>query len=400
MRIIANSRIALLLGGLVVCAAMVASSAPAFAQADTTREKNSKKKGDDKDNAPMTAEDSAAALAKKEKNREKDALKANSRPLFAVAEPLEFTLIANYGALARDRDTLSTKRFDGTLIVADSSGVERRIPVKLRTRGHYRLLARNCRFVPLRIVFPDSGLKGTPFAGQKGIKLGTHCQNGDGRYDDYTRREYLAYKLFNEVTDRSFRARLARATYIDSASHKAVDTRVALFIESEDDLATRIGGKMRELRGALFDDVHAEQLLLMSLYQYAIGNTDFSLYALHNVRVTQTRDGVTYPLAYDFDFSGLVNAHYATPDPRMGIRTVRDRRFRGPCRSLAEYQAAAQQFVVRKAAMMNAIAAVPGMDKGDRSAATEYLGEFFQTLENPRRFKGDIVDACERKPGV
>jgi hypothetical protein len=324
---------------------------------------------------------------------------AENRALFRTREPVAFTLIANYGVISRDRDTLSTKRFDGTVVVMDSAGVERRIPVRLRTRGHYRLLARNCRFVPLRIDFPDSGLKGTPFAGQKGVKLGTHCQP-DRRYDNITRRDYLAYRLFNVLTERSFRVRMAVGTYIDSASGKTVDTRPALFYENEDEVARRMDAKIRELRGAVFADVDAEALLLMAVFQYMIGNTDWSLYALHNVRIAMGTNGVTWPLAYDFDFSGLVNAHYATPDPRMGIRTVRDRKFRGPCREESEVRALAALILSKKDALLAEVAAVPGLGKREQEDSRDYLIGFFRTLEDPRELKSELVDNCERRPGV
>lgn len=357
-----------------------------------------KKKG--KADEPRTPGDSAARAEAKARKDAESQRKANTRALFADTAPIEFSLIANYGALAKDRDTLSTKRFWGTLLVADSAGAERRIPVTLRTRGHFRLLARNCRFVPIRIDFPDSGRKNTPFAGQSGIKVGTHCQNGDERFDRYTRREYLAYRVFNQVTPLSFRARLARGTYIDSASGKTVATHVAMFIENEDDLARRAGGKIAELRGALFDDLQADQLLAMSLFQYAIGNTDFSLYALHNTRLLQVPVGPPIPLAYDFDFSGLVGAHYATPDPRMGIRRVQDRRFRGPCRPADQYLVAARRFLDNKAVILGEIERVPGMTADEQKEVREYLQSFFAVLENPGRFKREVLDACESKPGL
>lgn len=386
-----GSTVACRISALVFALAVaMGTPAPGFAQA----EKGAKEKKADK---PLTAADSAKAEAEKREDR---ARKANSRALFSTAEPLEFTLIANYGVISRDRDTLSTKRFDGVVVVKDSTGADRRIPVRLRTRGHYRLLARNCRFVPLRIDFPDSGLKGTPFAGQKGIKLGTHCQNNDDRYDDYTRREYLAYSLFNVVTEKSFRARLATGTYVDSASGKEVAKRAALFIESETDVGRRLGANIREVRGALFDDLDVDQLMNVSFFEYAIGNTDFSIYALHNVRVATTTTGVVYPLAYDFDFAGIVNAHYATPDPRMGIRTVRERRYRGPCKPLEAYQAAATRFSARKELMLTTVDAVSGLSKNDKADTKSYLQDFFAAIENPGRLKRELLDYCEKKGGV
>ena len=384
---------------LAACLGILLGPLVAFSLLGQQDTAGARRKDKEKGGGPKvrTTADSARREAKQRAER---AHKSAQRALFAESQPLEFSLIANYGAIARDRDTLSTKRFTGTVVVKDSLGADRTIPVQLRTRGHFRLLSRNCRFVPLRITFPDSGVGHTPFAGQRSVKLGTHCQNNDGRYDDYTRREYLAYTLFNAVTPKSFRARLARGTYIDSATGKSIATRVAMFIESEDDLARRMGGKIQELRGALFDDLLTEPLMDASLFQYAIGNTDWSLFGLHNARVMVMPDGKVIPVIYDFDFSGLVNTHYAGPDPRMGIKTVRDRLYRGPCQAPDAFVAAAARFTSRKAAMLSAIASVPDFSGGEQRLARDYLDGFFTVIESPGRFRREVIEACEKKPGM
>lgn len=372
--------------GLVPCV-----GAEANGQQDTVR---SAQKGQ-----PKTAAEITADSVRDARRREERMHAARNRPLFATSEPLKFSLIANYRALSRDRDTLSTKRFAGTVIVADSSGAERRIPVRLRTRGHFRLMARNCGFVPIRIDFPDSGTEGTPFAGQRGLKLGSHCQN-DWRYDRYTRREYLANRLYNVLSDVSLRVRMAQALYVDSASGKPVADRPALFFENEDELARRMGGRIREWRGAVFDDMETSTLLLMAIFEYGIGNTDWSIFALHNIRLVVLTNSVVLPFAYDFDFSGLVNAHYARPDPKMGIRTVRDRLYRGPCRPIEEVQAVVQQINSRKDALYAEIAAVPGMNADEQAQVRDYFDEFMRTLSNPSDVKRTFVDNCDPKRGV
>ncbi len=331
--------------------------------------------------------------------RAERAAKANKLALFATDELLEFTLVANFDAISRDRDSLSTKRFTGVLTVKDTAGDDRHIPVQLRTRGHFRLASRNCRFVPLRIDFPDSMRKGTPFAGQEDIKLGTHCQSND-RYETYTRREYLAYRIFNELTEKSLRARLARGTYVDSASGKTVDTRTALFIENEDDVAKRMGAKIREIRRALFADVDRNTLVTVLIFEYLIGNTDWSLSALHNMRLAQTADFTYYPLAYDFDFSGLVDAQYASVSPLIGTKNVKERVYRGPCLKPEELVPMAQKFSSAKGAILAQVNAVPGFAERDIKQATEYLEQFFKITEDPRRFKRVFIDDCEDRPGA
>ena len=85
-----------------------------------------------------------------------------------------------------------------------------------------------------------------------------------------------------------------------------------------------------ELSAAGLTWIHldAPTLTRMMLFEYMIGNTDFSIWALHNVRIVQDRARKLFPVPYDFDLSGFVHAPYATPDPRIGIRSVLDRLYR------------------------------------------------------------------------
>lgn len=319
---------------------------------------------------------------------------AEALPLFRSTEPVAFTLIANYKAIGRDRDTLSTRRFPGRLVL---DGATDTIPVQVRTRGHYRLS--KCSFVPLRIEFPKKETKGTPFDGQKSLKLGTHCEKGD-LYEQYVLREHLAYRMQALVSPRYFRTRLARATYVDSASGKTVDTKYALLVESEEHMGARAGGTVNELRGGVFNDVDEGALLNLSLFEYMIGNTDWSIYALHNVRIVQTPLAQLFPVAYDFDFSGLVQTRYSTPDPRLPIKSVRARLFRGPCRSAAEWEPVVAPFRQAKAHVLAIYDSLPPLDPGYAADTKKYLGEFFRTLERPGDFKADIIDHCNREAGT
>lgn len=393
------SRIVVLLAWAIVASgttALDAAASPLRApmQQDTTKGKKGKK-GDGEAKTPKPArtpaEDSARIIKRGER--------ARALPLFASKAPLPFTLIADFGKIGRDRDSLSTKRYPGTLVVADAQGAERRIPVQLRTRGHYRLQKRVCSFVNMLVMFPDSGLDGTPFKDQKSLKLGGHCQS-DQRYENNLMKEYLAYRIFNELSDRSFRVRLSKATYVDSTNGKTLDTRVAMWLEDEDDVAARAGGQIREARGALFDDIEPETLNLVTLFEYAIGNTDYSIYALHNTRLAQTPAGVMYLLAYDFDFSGFVGAPYATPDPSLPIRSVRQRLYRGPCRAAEEFAPAVARFIDRKAAIMAVFDEVPDLRAGEAKEAREFLEDLYKTLTNTKSVKRDIMDTCTTKPGI
>ena len=322
---------------------------------------------------------------------------ADSRRLFKEHDPLAFTLTADFKAINKNRDPESTKRFPAVLAVADGKGAPRDIEVKLGTRGHFRLMARNCDFVPLRLELPKEGTAGTAFEAQTTLKLGTHCR-GDKAYESYTIREYLTYRLFNMLTPLSFRARLGRATYVDSATKKPVATRYSIFVEHENEVARRFGGRIVELPRIVFKDLDAQTLTRMMLFEYMIGNTDFSIWALHNVRIAQDPARRLYPVPYDFDLSGFVHAPYATPDPRIGIRSVLDRLYRGPCRTTDEFEAVAAAFRAKRGDMLALLESMRDLDSDAKSEAKEYLESFFRAIEKPNAIKKQFVDSCKPAP--
>lgn len=323
---------------------------------------------------------------------------AEGRRLFQESEPLEFTLTADFRAVNRDRDPDSTNTFPAVLTLPGEPGgaAPAKLDVTLRTRGILRLNALTCSFVPLRVDFPMKVGKGTVFDGQDTLKLVTHCENED-LYDQYVLLEYLAYRIYNLMTPRSFRVRLARATYVDSVRGKPITTRNAVFIEDDDELARRMEGRSLEVPSLLFSDFDRHSLTLMMLFQYMIGNTDFSIYTLHNVRILQTPPKVLYPLIWDFDISGLVSPVYAIPDPRLKIANLRERLYRGPCRSMNEYEVALAVFREKQAEVLALVESVPGFTQGSRRNATRYLTQFYSLLADKGRLKRELVDKCVPK---
>ncbi|MGQ0641349.1 MAG: hypothetical protein ACT4P6_11370 [Gemmatimonadaceae bacterium] len=343
------------------------------------------------------------AVAASQPSASKAAERAAALPLFASHAPLEIVLTADFRLLSRDRDTLSTKRYPGTLKYVPEGGDTVVVPVELRPRGHFRLLARNCPFVPLRVDFPrekgPDAVAKTPFAGQSGLKLVTHCRNEE-RYQQIVYREEMVYRVHNLVSPISHRSRLATLHYRDTTG-KSLGKFPGFFIEHEGDVARRNGGKIADqLRGALYDDLDPVESVRFAMFAYMIGHTDLSIYALHNVRLIVIEGKSYTPLLYDFDFTGLVNAHYATPDPRLGIRDVRTRLYRGGCTHVQHVPQAASEFLALKAPVLALYDSVTYMDKSAVRDSKYFLNEFFETIANPRDLKSSIIDRCVRNPGV
>lgn len=303
--------------------------------------------------------------------------------LFGSDSVVTLTLVADFPAIFAERDTLHPKRFPGVVRVG-APGAEQSVPVELHTRGHFRLRRDQCNFPPLRVVF-DKGTKQTVFDDQGGLKLITHCANSSKDHEQYVLREYLAYRAHALVTPGSFRVRLARVRYVPSRDTTKVIERYAFFLEGEKEMARRMGGKLLEAKHARYTDI-ADSAMALSMWEYFVGNTDWSLSALHNVRLVERGAAEVTAVPYDFDFSGFVGTRYATPDPRLGIRTVRDRLWRGPCTTTEEVRRASAPFLAQRAALEQLPRTLPEIDGGWAGSAQQYIRDFFDELKDPARF--------------
>jgi hypothetical protein len=322
---------------------------------------------------------------------------AEQRRLFAAPDAVALSLASDFKTINKDRSTEGKKHYPGVLTWTSEDGRTQTLHVTLRTRGHFRLRATTCSFVPLRVEFDKNEVKGTLFDHQKSLKLITHCQN-DKEYEQYVMREYLVYRVLNLLTPRSFRARLATMRYVQSSTEKPIITRLGMFLEDDDDVARRMEGRAMDLQRALFKDVDPNTLTMTMVFEYMIGNTDFSLYALHNVRLIRTPEKVTYTVPYDFDLSGLVNTKYAIPDRAFGLKSVRDRRYRGPCRASDDLQPVLDQFKAHRDEIFALYDSLPDLDAGYRREAKDYLAEFFRTLDRPGDVKRTFVDGqCSKE---
>jgi hypothetical protein len=313
---------------------------------------------------------------------------ARNRRLFQDATPLEFTLTADFAAINKQRTPNNTARFPGMLTVDGAD-----IPVTLGSRGHLRLSAKTCEFVPIKLEFTPEQIAGTVFDGQTTLKLGTHCRD-EQEFDQYVMREYLAYTLANLVTPLSFRARLARATYIDARTKKKLSTHSALFLEHENDVARRLGGREVRVPRMVFNDFDRDALTTTMMLEYMLGNTDYSIWALHNVVIVVDKRRRFLPVPYDFDLSGMVHAAYATPDERLHQRSVTERLYRGPCRTVEEFNAAAEPFRAHEADMAAAIDSIRELSGVHKNEMRDYLESFFRRIATPQAIKRTFVDGC------
>ena len=318
-------------------------------------------------------------------------------PLFAEDAPMAVRIEAPLTTLTRERS--DTEELDGHLYYTDTNGAEQALDLQIRARGRYRRKEETCSFPPLRLDFDKKQVDATPFAGVNRLKLVTHCKDSNP-YEQNVLEEYLAYRILNGLTDRSFRARLLHVDYLDSERGRT-DRRYAFLIEDDDLLEDRIGAARFEPQSLSYELLQPEQAALVSVFQYLIGNTDFSMVAgpaddtcCHNVQLFGSGPDGYLPIPYDFDFSGLVNARYAEPNPRLNIRRVTSRLYRGSCLHNAHVADAASAIIAKRAQVMALVDTVPGMDDKTRKTARDYLARFFDEMSRPDAVEKRFIREC------
>lgn len=322
---------------------------------------------------------------------------AEQRRLFQRDEPLAFTLAADFKAISRDRNVVRT--FSAAISVKNDAGALVKVPVTLRTRGNFRRLDTTCASPPLFVEFDKARVKDTVFDGQSKLKLIVNC-NETPRFDQLVLLEYAAYRMLNVLTPQSFRARLASATYADAKSGRTISTHNAVFVEDDDDVAAWMEGRSVALTGLQFKDFDQASLNLVSMFEYLLGNPDYSVSFMHNVRMVQTPAGVRYLIAWDFDFTGFVDPRYDSPmqQVRDVIASARVRKYLGPCHTAEEWEPTLRAFREKRTELLAAVDGLPGLDEAERRRVDAYLGEFFTTIGSAELVKREFIDTCHDRP--
>ena len=328
------------------------------------------------------------------------AAKGPDSPLFHGSGPLAVTLTTNLKALKRDKNE-DAPWHTATIAYADATapGGTFVSPVRVRTRGLWRL--KNCEFPPVRLNFANKEVKGTVWHDLDEPKLVSYCKNND-TYEQYVLQELQLYRVYQALTPVSHKVRLLRVSYADSATGKVESTRYAFITEDPASVAKVSGGKMIKMEGALPDDLDPVQATIAYLFQYLAGNTDFSFNGLHNTELIGRTDGRNWPVAYDFDFSGAVNASYATPPPSMPIKNVRERLYRGFCQQNAVVTQLIPQFVAKKDAIYKLYGASDSvgvlLNPNVVKNTLEYFDEFYATISDPKAVERRIFRDCRKLP--
>jgi len=336
------------------------------------------------------------------------------RPVFGQNDSIDIqyavadTLHESFGLFDSDEMLLISLRFDITKYLkkrsdidyldailtyhtGDNDSINREIKVK--ARGEFRRTY--CHFPPLLLNFKMNDSIEGEFSRIDKIKMVTHCKSGS---EENLFKEYLIYKLYNVITENSLRVRLLKVNYIDTFKDRKPISEYAFVIEPVDLFGKRTNSVEVKSTKLTQKNIKPEMMDRMAIFNYMIGNTDWSVPIDHNIIVmaqaSSDRPDLGMILPYDFDYSGLINTSYAIPYDGLGIKSVLERRYVGICRSKEVFINALNEFAEKKEELYKVINDFPFLKEKSKKRMIIYLDGFFNGIDKRNTLVYNLLEGC------
>jgi len=312
--------------------------------------------------------------------------------LFSENHPLEVTIISDFKNLIK-------KKYDGDyqdaqFILKFNDTVQVKRNIEIKPRGNFRLKA--CYFPPIKLNFKKKEAFFTTLSDFDKLKMVNNCKMNDA-FEKYILSEFLVYKMYNIVSPYSFRVRLISLKYIDTGRSNKESNSYAFIIEPEEQLMERLNGFILDKKGfspKMIDEIYENR---MAIFQYMIGNTDYSIPALHNIKLFKVNDYTVedpYPIPYDFDYSGLVSTPYAIPSESLSIKTVQERLYMGNCQDVEIFGKNIRFFFEKKDQMYEVLKNDFLLDEKYKKQILNYLDGFYEEISNENVVKRNLIMKC------
>lgn len=300
--------------------------------------------------------------------------------LFSSDVLLEATM--KFDLLSYIRKNLNGASLDGflTFKLSETDSIQEKVKLKARGSSRYD----NCGFPPMEVNFKDPINAYIDSLKANKVKLVTHCETGNAN-NVYVLKEYLVYKLYNLISDSSYRVRLVSMKYTDSNNKRKPLTQFGFFIEPDAVLARRLSSVVNKTRNLTQRNVFPDVMDKITVFNYMIANWDWNIPNLQNVTLLKYpksgNSSLQVAVPYDFDLSGFVNVDYAILPPEYGLTSKRDRIFLGICRTEKDYRKTLGYFLNKKDEFYKTINDFPYLSLKEKKDLTGYMNQFFRQLE-------------------
>jgi len=309
---------------------------------------------------------------------------------FIRPEALDFILTTDFKKLVKGKKygVYQTAHFsyydqDSTLTTLEGT---------VKARGHSRKVL--CHIPPIKIKLKKEYLLEKGFQPYKTLKLVAPCK-GANIYEKYLLKEFLAYQLWNIMTEYSFKTQLVRLHYMDTSEKLKPRIKYAFLIEHEKELAKRVDANIVKVSKCPPTKLLPSQASLMYVFQFMIGNTDYHVGNLHNLKILYEKESNKFiPVPYDFDYAGLVGTSYAIPHKTVPIRDVYQRYYKGTCPTEEELAITLELFRNKKEEIIEFCQEFEPLKTKDKKELLKYLEKFFKIIDNPKKVKTYFYIKC------
>lgn len=316
--------------------------------------------------------------------------------IFDYKHLYDIRLIADFGAIFNDIS--DTADYHDARLITRIGKEKFKFDIELKTRGNFRRNQDNCNFPPLRINFKKKNIKGTPFEHCDKIKLVTHCNTDDNFGNTNVLTEYLIYKMFNLLTDTSFKVSLAKIKYISRPQVYPPTKRFGFFIEKTNHVEKRIGLKEYEPKYINHSQINKKFFTLVSLFSYLIGNTDYSVLIPQNIKLlANNKNGPFIILPYDFDLSRMVDPSYAPYNQMGNDRQEVPPTIKAYCQDYEDFTSAITRFNTLKQDLINLVADFNQLDEERCRKLLNRIDEFYRTINNRDLFIKVLDNYCRNE---
>ena len=307
------------------------------------------------------------------------------KSLFDVLQNQEIQQVSlemDMEALLNNRKT--NEEIPAQFSFSGNNGLPQVLNVKVRSRGRFR--RRICEMPPLKLNFKKGELKEVGLQKFDSYKLVTHCINDEDARDNIL-KEFLAYQMYEKMTRYSFRTQLVEITYRDSKTGEE-QQQLGFFIEDTDELAKRLNAtRIKERYGSSLADLETNNAMLQTMFQYMIGNVDWEVVSLRNLKMMQPMNSeVPVIIPYDFDFSGFVNPSYAKARRDLGQQTPTQRVFLGKGLEKESWEKIVRYYKAKKPEILKTIDNCSLLSRAGKKEAKAYLMDFFNQLDYSHLF--------------
>ena len=285
------------------------------------------------------------------------------------------------------QDASVVMRFPDSTIISEG--------IRMYARGHFR--RETCTIPPMMLNFHNPTSPKLNSLGKLKLVIGCGNSNDD---EQLILKEYLIYKIYNLLEQKSFRVRLLKTNYQDSRNKMKPFSQYAFLIEDDNEMAERNGCIKKEDQKWQTENTHRSTMTMVAVFEYMISNGDWSVPANHNTKLIFPKGNtstIPFVVPYDFDHSGFVNASYATPNELLGTESVTERVYRGFPRTMEELQATFEVYKSKKDAITSLVMNFTLLKEKTRKEIVSYLNEFYKTINDKRQVQSIFIDNARTK---